>query len=98
MGFWLIKKTVACKGPILSVKGHYMGLNLRLFWQIGWHMGADFQVMQSDGFTGVFFPGFPCIKRYRVSGISLPVSTGYIPRRTSPAGSLLPQLSSARFR
>jgi len=47
-------KTVACNGPISSVKGHYMGLNLGVFWQTRAHKGTDFWMVESDGFTGVF--------------------------------------------
>jgi hypothetical protein len=35
-------KTVAWNGPILSDKGHYMELNLGVFWQIGANMSFDF--------------------------------------------------------
>jgi len=47
----------AAGGPLTAVYGHYMGLNLGLFWQKGEHMPFDFRGGQSDGFTGVFFTG-----------------------------------------
>jgi hypothetical protein len=55
--FLLILKTVAFNGPLLPANGHYMGLNLGVFWRIVMYMGTDFRAGQSDDFTGVFREG-----------------------------------------
>ena len=41
-------------GLLWASKGHYMGLNSGVFWQMGVFKRLDFWVGESDGFTGVF--------------------------------------------
>jgi|GEM_PF-4294213 len=50
-----IRKNKAAGTRIWGSKGHYMGLNLGVFWKIGVYKGTDFWAGQLDGFTGVFF-------------------------------------------
>jgi len=54
MGFWLVRKKVAFHGPPWGSEGHYMGLNLGVFFEMGAYLGADFRGRESDGFMGVF--------------------------------------------
>ena len=42
MGFWLIPKIVAFLGASMADYGHYMGLNMGLFWQTGVNCWPDF--------------------------------------------------------
>jgi hypothetical protein len=42
MGFWSILKIVAVFGASVADYGHYMGLNLGLFWQTGVIIWLDF--------------------------------------------------------
>jgi hypothetical protein len=57
-----MSKTGICSIPekeaavwlLWAINGHYMGLNLGVFLQIGEYTGTDFWIGQSDGFTGVF--------------------------------------------
>ena len=50
-----IRKNKAAGTRIWGSNGHYMGLNLGVFWKIGVYKGTDFWAGQLDGFTGVFF-------------------------------------------
>jgi hypothetical protein len=54
MGFLLMVKMIAARTRIWPAHGHYMGLNLGLFWQMGSFNWPDFLERQSEGFTGVF--------------------------------------------
>ena len=42
----------AARTRIWPANGHYMGLNLGLFWQIEQYKGMNFGAGQSDSFTG----------------------------------------------
>jgi len=43
MGFWLILKIVAIIGASMADYGHYMGLNLGVFWQTEVNYWPDFE-------------------------------------------------------
>ena len=64
----------------MTLKGHYMGLNLGVFWQMGGYTGTDFWAGESDAFTGVFCRIFWGI-----------IGTGYVPRIRSKT--ILPALT-----
>ena len=70
---------IAARTRIWPAKGHYMGLNLDVFWQTNKEMPPDFVELQSDGFTGVFpvpagksGPLTCCIPAFRGPGSILP--------------------------
>jgi hypothetical protein len=54
MGTFMIRKMKAARTRIRGCKGHYMGLKIGLFFEIGGYKGPDFQGEELDGFTGVF--------------------------------------------
>ena len=54
MGICMIPEKEAEKRLLWADYGHYMGLNLGLFWQIKRYNRPDFLPLESDGFTGVF--------------------------------------------
>ena len=49
---WMIRKTGAAGTRIWPAKGHYMGLNFCVFWQIKAHTGTKFWVGESDDIPG----------------------------------------------
>ena len=76
MGFLLIMKKVAFEGPLLGHKGHYMGLNLGLFWKMGLINGVFFGNTKTDGFTGVNLPlnrevNRVCLRRGEFPGLGV---------------------------
>jgi hypothetical protein len=46
-------KMIAAARSLWPAKGHYMGLNFRLFFKKGVLKRPDFRGPQSDGFTGI---------------------------------------------
>jgi hypothetical protein len=50
----LIVKKEAARTRIWACKGHFIRLNLGIFWQKNGKTLPDFLKSQSDGFTGVF--------------------------------------------
>jgi hypothetical protein len=54
MDFLLMEKMTAARTRIWPAKGHYMGLNSGVFWQMENCMGTDFRAGEPDAFTGVF--------------------------------------------
>jgi hypothetical protein len=55
MGFPPIPEKEAAGWPLLPDYGHYMGLNLGVFSQMGRYNSVNFGGWQSDGITDVFF-------------------------------------------
>ncbi|MFZ1898817.1 hypothetical protein [Methanoregula sp.] len=51
----MIPEKEAEKRLLWADYGHYMGLNLGLFWKIKRYNRPNFLPLESDGFTGVFW-------------------------------------------
>jgi hypothetical protein len=65
---------IAARTRIWPAHGHYMGLILGLFWQMGVFNGLDFCKGQSEGFTGVFQ-----VSGGRSNGAAAPCRVGLAP-------------------
>jgi hypothetical protein len=58
MGFLSILEKEVILGPLQADYGHYIRLNLGVFWQTVLNVGSYFWGGQSNGFTGLFFGSY----------------------------------------